>query len=324
MKIIGLGNALVDILIELPGDQFLKEHGLPKGGMQLIDEKQSQVLLAAAACYPNTLASGRSASNTMHGLANLGVSSAYIGKTGNDEHGAFFEADMYAAGIKAYLPHSTQRTGTALTFITPDGERTFGTYLGAAVDLSPDDLQEEHFSGYDLLHLEGYLCFNTALAEHALSLARRCGLKTSLDLASYTVVEANYPFMQKMVKEYVDILFANEEEAKAFTGKPPREALDQIAEQCNIAVVKMGPDGSWVSMDNKVVRVNAAEATPKDTTGAGDLYAAGFLFGLSNGMTPAECANNGSLVAYKVIEVLGAKLDPITWNNLRTEIIQPR
>ncbi len=322
MKIIGLGNALVDILIELPGDSFLEEHGLPKGGMQLIDAAQALQLLAASEGYPRSLASGGSASNTMHGLANLGVASAYLGKTGNDPHGIFFEEDMRAAGIMARIPHSTQHTGTALTFITPDGERTFGTFLGAAVELSAEDLRQEDFMGFDLLHLEGYLCFNTSLAEHALKLARKCGLRTSLDLASYTVVESNLPFMQRIVRDHVDILFANEEEAKAFTGKPPREALDIIAQQCEVAVVKVGAEGSWVAMGGTICKADAEEATPRDTTGAGDLYASGFLYGLSKSYGPEKCAAIGSLVASRVIEILGAKLDQNTWNELRAQIIQ--
>ncbi len=320
MKILGLGNALVDILITLPDDTFLDENALPKGSMQLIDGMTAERLLGLTALMPRELASGGSASNTIHGLANLGVETAYIGKTGDDEHGVFFRTDMECAGIRPCLLRGMQGTGTAITFITPDSERTFGTYLGAAVELNAEEITPADFEGYDLLHLEGYLVVNRTLIQRAVKLARAAGLRISLDLASYNVVEANRAFLQKIIPDYVDILFANEEEARAFTGQAPREALDIIARQVEIAVVKVGPEGSWVKGGNQVCKAEAAPATLKDTTGAGDLYASGFLYGLSARQPLQRCAQLGSITAGKVIEVLGAKIDHDGWIRIRKEI----
>lgn len=318
MKIIGLGNALVDILISLPDDTFLIDNALPKGSMQLIDSEMAQRLLAATEGLPRALASGGSAANTIHGLANLGVETAYIGKTGNDSYGDFFRTDMEQAGILPRLLHGTQNTGTAITFITPDSERTFGTFLGSAVELFPADISLEDFSGYDILHIEGYLAFNQDLTAHIVKYAKEAGLRVSLDLASYNVVEANLKFLHNLAKECVDIIFANEEESKAFTGEgDPRKALDRLAEVCEIAVVKVGKEGSWVASGKEVHKVEASPANAIDTTGAGDLYASGFLYGITRQQPLNRCAQFGSITAGNVIEILGAKIDNHRWAVIR-------
>lgn len=320
MKIIGLGNALVDILITLPDDAFLIENALPKGSMQLIDSVMAERLLSLTAALPRALASGGSASNTIHGLANLGVGSAYIGKTGNDEYGSFFRSDMEQAGILPRLLNGSQNTGTAITFITPDSERTFGTFLGAAVELYPTDISLADFTGYDILHLEGYLAFNQDLTAHIVKFAKKAGLRVSLDLASYNVVEANLEFLRNLVEKHVDIIFANEEEAKAFTGEEPRTALEMLAGMCNIAVVKVGKEGSWVASQNKVYKIDALPANAIDTTGAGDLYAAGFLYGIARELPVDKCAAIGSITAGSVIEVLGAKIDKKRWETVKEKV----
>lgn len=316
MKILGLGNALVDILISLPDDNFLKENNMPKGSMQLIDNMTAEHLLMLTNDFPRAFASGGSAANTIHGLSRLGVDTAYFGKIGNDEFGEFFRNDMHKAGIEPRLLQSDGSTGTALTFITPDSERTFGTCLGAAVDLYPQELTLEEFKGFDLLHIEGYLAFNQDLTSHIVKYAKEAGLRVSLDLASYNVVEANLEFLQELVESCVDILFANEEEAKAFTGKGPREALDILASLCDIAVVKVGKDGSLISDGTKNYKVDAVASKPVDTTGAGDLYASGFLFGLSVNEPLERCAQIGSITAGKVIESLGAKIPDQRWEEV--------
>jgi sugar/nucleoside kinase (ribokinase family) len=321
MKILGLGNALVDILISLPDDNFLMEQSLPKGSMQMIDAEAAGRLLSLTSHLPRALASGGSASNTIHGLANLGVHTAYIGKTGADEHGSFFRRDMEEAGIIPRLLLGAQNTGTAITFITPDSERTFGTFLGAAVELTPADISMEDFKGFDLLHIEGYLAFNQDLTAHIVRYAKAAGLRVSLDMASYNVVEANHKFLSELVEECVDILFANEEEAKAFTGEAdPRKALGIIAAQTSIAVVKVGGEGSWVASGKEVHKVDAAPATVRDTTGAGDLFASGFLYGLSENKPLDTCLRYGSIAASKVIEVLGAKIDPPCWEMVKNQL----
>lgn len=320
MKIIGLGNALVDILIPLQNDSFLTDNHLPKGSMQLIDAELSDQLLHLLAEMPKTLASGGSASNTIHGLANLGVSTAYIGKIGTDAYGGFFKEDMVRAGIRPVLLTGKQNTGTALTFISPDSERTFGTHLGAAVEMEPAEIGMDHLAGYDLLHIEGYLVFNQDLTKHVVTLAKKAGLKISLDMASFNVVEANHTFLHEIITDYIDIIFANEEEAKAFTGESPEMALKTLAGLCEIAVVKMGGDGSWVESNGMAWKVEPTPTELRDTTGAGDLYASGFLFGLSKNLPIPQCGALGSLLAGKVIEVIGAKIDRPRWDQIHHAI----
>jgi sugar/nucleoside kinase (ribokinase family) len=188
--------------------------------------------------------------------------------------------------------------------------------LGAAVELSANDLKPEQFEGFDLLHLEGYLVFNHDLVERALSLAKSKGLQISIDLASFNVVDSNKDFLQKIIKEYVNIVFANEEEAKSLTGLEPEWALRAIARLCEIVVVKFGAKGSAVKRGNELARATAIKANAIDTTGAGDLYASGFLYGLINGWTLDKCVKFGSITAGKVVETIGAKINDQGWKEI--------
>lgn len=319
-KVLGIGNALVDVLIRLENDALLQELNLRKGSMQLVDSNFKQLVLEKTKHLSKAQASGGSSANTIHGLAALGTPTAYIGKVGDDETGKFFTNDLVSNHIKPFLETSKTGTGVASALISPDSERTFGTYLGAAVEVGPEDLRPEQFQGYDILHIEGYLVFNEALIETAVKMAKERNMTVSLDLASYNVVEAKLEFLRELTKQYVDIVFANEEEAKAFTGKEPEEALDEIAEMCSIAVVKIGKKGALVKCDAEKVIIGAIPSNVIDTTGAGDLYAAGFLYGFANGLSLKTCGEFGALLAGKVIEVIGAKIAPETWELIRKEI----
>lgn len=312
-KVLGMGNALVDILVKISDDQLLEKFELPKGSMQLVDKAKSQQLIEALSHLKYEIASGGSAANTINGLANLGIPCGYIGKIHDDKMGETFSKDMTAKGIEAILFNGSQDTGIATTLISEDSERTFATFLGAAVELTPEDLKEEYFAGYDYFHIEGYLVQNHELIEVAVKLAKKSGVKVSIDLASYNVVEDNLEFLKKLVSEYVDIVFANEEESKSFTGKEPEAALADIAEMCEISVVKVGAQGSLVMTENEKVSVGVIKANPIDTTGAGDLYAAGFLYGLANELPLEKCAKLGSLLGGNVIEVIGPKMDEKRW-----------
>jgi sugar/nucleoside kinase (ribokinase family) len=319
-KVLGIGNALVDVLIRLENDALLQELNLSKGSMQLVDANFKKLVLDKTQHLPKAQASGGSAANTIHGLASLGVPTAYIGKVGDDETGKFFTNDLISNHIKPFLQTSKTGSGIASALISPDSERTFGTYLGAAVEVGPEDLLPENFQGYDILHIEGYLVFNEALIETAVKMAKERNMTVSLDLASYNVVEAKLEFLRELTKQYVDIVFANEEEAKAFTGKEPEEALEEIAEMCSIAVVKIGKKGALVKCGSEKVIIDAIPANVIDTTGAGDLYAAGFLYGYANGLSLKTCGEFGALLAGKVIEVIGAKIPAETWDLIRKEV----
>lgn len=320
MKIIGIGNALVDVLTQLEDDNLLKELELPRGSMQLVDAERAAQIQEVSKNLKKQMASGGSAANTIHGLAKLGMETAFIGSVGKDETGKFFEEDLKKSGIKPVLFYSDSPSGIANGMISPDGERTFGTFLGAALELSADMLSKSNFEGYDILHVEGYLVQNHELLETILKLAKEAGLKVSLDLASYNVVEDNLDFLQDMVKNYVDIIFANEEEAKAFSGKEPKEALNHIATLTDIAIVKIGSKGSMVKQGNTVTTISPIKAHAVDTTGAGDLYASGFLYGLANGLDFEKAGYIGSLLSGTVIEVVGAKFSEEKWEGIRKEI----
>ena len=314
-----MGNALVDILVSINDDSLLDEFELPKGSMQLVDKEKSQSLLDALSHLDYEIASGGSAANTINGLANLGVACGYIGKIHDDKFGKTFTADMTQKGIKAKLMFGGQDTGIATTLISTDSQRTFATYLGAAVELEAGDLKADFFKGYDFFHIEGYLVQNHELIKTAVRFAKNNGLKVCIDLASYNVVEANLDFLKSLVTEYVDIVFANEEESKAFTGKDPDEALHEISEMCEIAVVKIGARGSLVKSQSEKVFVEAISAKAVDTTGAGDLYAAGFLYGMSQGLSLDKCARLGSLLGGNVIEVIGPKMDAGRWTKITSK-----
>lgn len=315
-KVLGIGNALVDVLLRRE-DDFLAQHGLPKGSMTLVDHNKVRAVLHGATDFAT--AAGGCAANTINGLAQLGVPAGFLGTTGDDEFGRAFAADLHANGVTPHLLRRQTQTGRAVAVITPDSERTFATYLGAAIEMGPEDLSPEVFAGYGCVHIEGYLVQNHDLVRRAMSLARAAGCKVSLDLASYNVVEANLAFLTEMVGDYVDIVFANEEEAKAFTGREHEHALDALGSFCEVAVVKLGRQGSLARRGQERASAGVIPANAVDTTGAGDLYAAGFLYGLVNGHSLERCCRLGALTAGCVVEVMGAKMPAATWNRIRTE-----
>ncbi len=316
-KILGIGNALVDVLTQLESDDLLAILELPKGSMQLVDAKKSEQIQQHSKKLKKQMASGGSAANTIHGLAKLGVETAFIGTVGEDETGDFFHNDLVENNISPQLIVSKSPSGIANAMISKDGERTFGTFLGAAIELSASHMDNKRFADYDMLHVEGYLVQNHELLEAILKTAKNNGLKISIDLASYNVVEDNLEFLKEMVASYVDIVFANEDEAKAFTGMEPEEALNEISKVVDIAIVKVGRKGSMIKQGDNTVVVGVKEIEPIDTTGAGDLYAAGFLYGLTNNLGFKKAGEIGSLLASTVIENIGAKISEENWERIR-------
>lgn len=319
-KILGMGNALVDIMTILPADEVLLDFNLPKGSMQLVDEIYHQNIQLQIQKFERKMASGGSAANTIHGLARLGIATGFIGKVGTDEMGAFFRKDMMDNKINPFLIDSMTPSGVATALVSPDSERTFATFLGAACELAAENIQAEIFENYQLFHIEGYLVQNQKLIENAVKIAKEKGLMVSLDLASYNVVEDNLDFLKRIVTDYVDIVFANEDEAKAFTGKEPEEALVEMSKMAQIAVVKLGSKGSLIMKDGEISRVEGKKANCIDTTGAGDIYAAGFLYGFVSGKSMSECGRIGTALATRVVELIGPKLDEESWAKLLIEI----
>jgi sugar/nucleoside kinase (ribokinase family) len=315
--VLGIGNALVDILIGLEDDAFLAEFGLEKGSMTLVDRETMNAVLDKAAALKLDMrkSSGGSAANAIHGMAQLGTPAGYIGKIGDDDYGSFFRSYMEQDNICATLFKGEADTGKSIVMVSKDSERTFATYLGAAVELAASDLTVDPFNGYDYFLLEGYLVQDYALVEKAVELAGKANSEIAVDLASFNIVKENLDFLHAIVESHVDIVFANEEEAKSFTGKEnPEEALNDISGKCKIAVVKTGKEGSLIKAGAHRYRVPPIDAACVDTTGAGDLYASGFFYGLTSGHSLDICGKIGSIAAGKIIEVVGAKMDADQWN----------
>lgn len=320
-RILGIGNALVDALVQVENDLILSELDLPKGSMQLIDTERYLQIQKRLSFFQQQRTTGGSACNTILAIANMGAAPGLIGKVGRDEPARFFAANCKAHGIAArLLDDELLPTGVASTIITPDGQRTFGTYLGAAAALEPDDIRAEWFDGYDYLYIEGYLVQNHALIRRVVDLAREAGLKVCIDLASYNIVLEDREFFAELL-EQTDIVFANELEASAFTGVDnPLQNIETLASMCEIAVVKIGKNGVLVRSGNQQLCCPARDV-PRvvDTTAAGDYFSAGFLYALADGRDFMTCARLGSLLSGHIIEVVGTALDEAVWQEIRSQ-----
>ena len=319
-KILGIGSALVDILTQIPNEQILKELNLPKGSMTYVDAQTSVEIGKKLAYLGNQMASGGSAANTMSGLAQLGVETGFLSKIGKDEVGEFFVKQMTETHVQPLMLKSETPSGRVQALVTADGERTFATCLGAAAEMCADDIQPELFEGWDIFYVEGYLVANPTMLRKAVETAKAQGMTIAIDLASYNVVEESRDFLLELINNYVDIVFANEKEAFALTGLEPEAALNYIAERCDIAVVKVGAKGAFIKRGNEIVTIPPMKADVVDTTGAGDMWAAGFLAGLVKGESLQKCGMMGAIVAKNIIEVVGAKMDAARWESIHAAI----
>ena len=316
-----MGNALVDVLVRTDDDSLLEKLHLPKGSMQLIQEDTLSEIRKYTSGMKIHRSTGGSAGNTVCALAALGANPGFIGKIGQDETGAFFGDTLRQRGVNALLATCDLPSGIASTFISTDGERTFGTYLGAAATLRAEDLSRKMFAGYNYLYIEGYLLQDHDLMLRAVQLAKEEGLQVCLDMASYNVVEAERDFFDQLIVKYVDIVFANESEALAYTGKAPHEALEEIASKCSIAVVKTGKEGSLVKKGTEVIQLLSCPVdNVLDTTGAGDFYAAGFMYGLTCGYSLEKCVQISTILATAVIQEVGTTLPAKKWDEIKLNI----
>ena len=319
-RVLGIGNALVDVMTPLEDDSIIEQLGFAKGSMNLVDEDKSREIKKLTSKFISNMASGGSAANTIHGLSKMRAEGGFIGAIGADTTGEIFEKNMKSAGVKTYLSIKDDDTGTAVAMISKDSERTFATHLGAAEKLVAGDLDKSIFSRYDYLYLEGYLITNMDLVERACKYAREEGLKIAIDLSSFNVVEEFKADFSQIIDDYVDIIFANQFEAKALTGLEAEEAIKILAKKSEIAVIKTGKDGSIVHDGTEMIKIDAMAVDCIDTTGAGDLYASGFLLGLTNDAPLDKCGYFGTLLASHVIQVIGPKIDIDKWHMLREEV----
>lgn len=320
MKILGLGNALVDVLSKLDSDETLVKIGIQKGAMDMISREQMYVIRKYQANTETTPAPGGANCNTMRAIALLGGQSGFIGKVGDDNLGQFYEEALLKAGVASYLIKTEGPSGACTVFISPDGERTMGTFLGPAPTISPDEITEDVLRNYDCIHIEGYLIVNEELVRETMKKAKRLGLKVALDLANYNIVNAYKGLLEEVIPQYVDILFANASEAEAFTGLPAQEAVKALEKQVHVALVTLGKDGSLIGSEGKFYHVDAEGGKPVDTTGAGDNFAAGFLYGQSVGASLVQSAQIGSMLSGYVIDVVGPQVPADKWEQIKLKV----
>lgn len=317
--VVGVGSALVDICLQ-ESDSFLEAALAHKGGMKLVESTAIAEVLGKTQKKP-AIVPGGSACNTILGIGKLGAPARFIGKRGNDELGRLFEQGLRQHNVEPVLFTSSTPTGRVLSIITPDAQRSMLTCLGASGETKPAELTPELFKNAAIVHLEGYLLFNQELMMAALKAAKASGALVSLDMASYTVVEASSKVLPGIIKEYVDILIANEDEARVYTGlNDEQKSLEKLSEKVEIAVLKVGKRGSFIAAEGNTVftRAMGNGAPVKDTTGAGDLWASGFLYGLLRGYQLEKCGMLGSACGYEVCQVVGATIPEEGWQRIRT------
>lgn len=312
--VVGVGAALVDLLVE-EEDPFVARMGSDKGGMTLV-ELPTIVKALNSTLAPVKVVPGGSACNTMVGIGNLGGKARMIGRLGRDDLGQAFLDGLEKAGVDHRIRVTDASTGRVLSVVTPDAQRTMFTYLGASSQLSTEDVLPEHFQDAGMVLLEGYLLFNRPVVERILDLAAKAKVKVVLDLGSFQVVEACRDFLDKIIHESVDIILANEDEAKAFTGMSHSESLEILAGKVETAVVKVGKDGVLIGSGTDRHQVSGHVVTAIDTTGAGDLWASGFLYGLTQGLSLENAARLGCKVGAEVVQVLGAVIPDAGWDRI--------
>ncbi|QTA86489.1 adenosine kinase [Desulfonema magnum] len=318
-RIVGIGSALVDILVH-EDDEFLEKATALKGGMTYVEDEFIEQVMTQANGKLHVVPGG-SACNTIIGVGKLGGAARFVGKLGEDKMGKLFEKDLRNNNVEPMLFTSSSPTGRVLSIITPDAQRSMLTYLGASAETHVNEITEKCFQNTAIVHIEGYLLFNKDVMLAALNAAKRAGTRVSLDLASFTVVESSKDFLETLVDDFVDILIANEDEARAFTGYADEtDALGALSEKAEIAVLKVGERGSFISREGNVTAVEpkgGETADVVDTTGAGDLWASGFLFGLANDYPIDKCGELGSMCGYEVCRVMGANIPEAGWKRIR-------
>lgn len=311
VEIVGIGNAIVDVLSKTEED-FLRIHQLNKGAMTLIEEDQAEALYQKMG--PGTAVSGGSAANTIAAFAAMGGSAGFIGKVSNDQLGEVFRHDIRATGVKfdTAVLEDGPSTARCLILITPDAQRTMCTFLGACVWLAPSDLDEAMIAEAGVTYLEGYL-FDPPHAKKAFrracEVAHAAGKKVALSLSDPFCVQRHRDEFLDLVEKHVDILFANEEEIMAlYKVDDFDQAVYQVRQHCELAALTRSAKGSVIVTATEVFQIDAAPVEKVvDTTGAGDMYAAGFLFGLSRDMPLPECGRIASVAAAEVISHVGAR-----------------
>lgn len=307
----GVGNAIMDLQVRCD-DAFLEANGIDKGIMTLVDEGRQQQILAALKDHPVHHCSGGSAANTIVGIADLGGKSAYAGKTGDDKFGSRYLSEMRDLGVAIEVPASAGQTGTCVVLITPDAQRTMLTHLGVSATLSADDIQAGEIAKAKYVYIEGYLFAGESTKQAALKaieLAKKAGVKVALTISDPFLVNLCRDDFLSLIEGPVDLLFCNREEAAALVGNDdPVTCASEIHKHCENVALTLGKNGSILMHEGEVIAIEGVEVDALDTTGAGDMYAAGVLYGITNGLSRLQAGHLGSHAAAQIVAQLGARL----------------
>src|SRR3989344_906365 len=320
--VMALGNIILDFLIEVDENKLL-EMDLKKGEMHLVDEQQAHNILKKIEEHQLKieLCPGGSAANTLRGLALLGATVILCGKVGQDKHGQFYVEEIKKQKVQSKLSNHHLPTGKAITFITPDSERTFSVHLGASLELVKEDVLEEDIARSKILHLEGYQLEGKTrdVVLHSIHLAKKHGTLVSLDLADPGVIRRNREHLLEILNK-VDFLFLNEKEALEFTGLEEQEALLELGQYVPTVILKLGVKGSLILHEEVIHFIEPFPVKALDTTGAGDTYAAGFLYGFTNSWPIEKAGNLGSLFASKIVETKGVNFSEIDVEIIKKQV----
>ena len=327
VKVLGFGSPILDLLVRVD-DTFLSRNvSGEKGGMGMLDAEAQKKLISLFPVGRVKKAIGGSAFNTISALTWLGMRTAFLGKIGLDEDGDFYRKAYRAAGgdISRFRASETEPTATCVSLVTPDSERTMRTNLGASSTLTPEEITEKDFTGITHFHAEGYMLFLPGVLEKALKLAKENGCTVSFDFSSFEVVRHFRSEIERMMGKYVDVIFANEDEAREFCGTEhfdPEKALDRLQTYCPVAAVKLGGKGALLKQSGEICRIQSRKVSAVDTTGAGDLWQAGFLYGWLNGYGLRKAGEMGSVLGAEIVQVMGAALPPERWAEIKTQFNQ--
>lgn len=311
MNILGIGAPILDYLIQTTEDKIPGE----KWGMEVVDNQELLRIIEECGSVPTQMAGG-SCANAIKGLASLGHRCGFIGKIGEDAIGARVKEHMEELGVTSFYQYTKTPTAHVACLITPDGRRTLRCYMGACSEMRAEELDPKLFEGVKWVHIEGYTLLCPGLTYRAMMLAKKAGAKISFDMGSFEMVTTFKEFILYLLKQFVDVAFANKEEIKALFNSTPEEGCRMLSVFCDVAVVMVGSEGCYVGHKEKVEKIEAIPVKVIDTTGAGDLFACGFIHGYLNGLSLAECAQVGSILGSKVVQFIGAEIPKKEWEKL--------
>ncbi|MBO4647574.1 MAG: adenosine kinase [Lentisphaeria bacterium] len=326
-KVLGFGSPILDLLIQVDDAFLARNVAGEKGGMGMLDAEAQKKLIGAFPPGKVKKAIGGSAFNTISALTSLGMQTAFLGKIGQDSDGEFYRNAYAAAGgdVSRFRVNPAEPTATCVSLVTPDSERTMRTNLGASSTLTADEISPKDFEGIAHFHAEGYMLFLPGVLPKTMKLAKENGCTISFDFSSFEVVRIFRKEIEELMDRYVDVIFANEDEAREFCGAEnfdPEDAAGQLLKRCPVAAVKLGSKGALLRQKDESCLVAPKKVHAIDTTGAGDLWQAGFLYGWLNGCGLRKAGEMGSLLGAEIVQVLGAEIPPARWSDIQAQFKQ--